>query len=36
MHFIGCHVGRMAVQGDVSSLGREADVSFTIERLKGA
>lgn len=36
MHFIGCHVEKMEVQWDVRILGREAVVSFTIERLKGA
>jgi hypothetical protein len=36
MHFIGCHVEKMEVQWDVMRLGREAVVSFTIERLKGA
>jgi hypothetical protein len=36
MLFIGCHVEKMEVQWEVMSLGREADVSYTIERLKGA
>jgi len=36
MHFIGWDVEKLEVQWDVMRLGREAVVSCTIERLKGA